>query len=207
MTAITVNAAKHNDIGPLVASVAALFREDGGRHDSLMDLDWPAREGAAYCSALLDDETCLVALARDGGQVIGHLIGKLTGPGSLRTGRIAVLESMRVAPGSRRAGSGSLLVQHFFGWARDRGAREASVTAYAANHAAQRFYERHGFAPRSVTSRAILWPASASPQPTSRGWLPVPLDRGQPQPPGPGRLMPAFPGSPCTAVTNCFHHR
>jgi GNAT superfamily N-acetyltransferase len=158
MSAITVNAAKHNDIGPLVASVAALFCEDGGRHDSLMDLDWPAREGAAYYSALLNDETCLVVLARDGGQVIGHLIGKLTGPGSLLTARTAVLESMRVAPRARRAGVGSLLVQHFFAWARDREAQEASVTAYAANDTAQRFYERHGFAPKSVTSRAILVP-------------------------------------------------
>lgn len=156
MTAITVNAAKHDDIGLLVDSVAALFREDAGRHDSLMDQDWPAREGAAYYSALLNDETCLVVLARDRGQAIGHLIGKLSGPGSLRTGRIAVLESMRVAPASRRAGVGSLLVQHFFAWARDRGVQEASVTAYAANNAAQRFYGRHGFVPRSVTSRAIL---------------------------------------------------
>jgi GNAT superfamily N-acetyltransferase len=40
--------------------------------------------------------------------------------------------------------------------ARERGARQASVTAYAANHAAQRFYERHGFAPASITSRAPL---------------------------------------------------
>ena len=156
MTAITVNAARDDDIGPLVASVAALFREDGGRHDSLMDMDWPAREGAAYYSALLHDQTCLVVLASDGSQPIGHLIGKLTGPGPLRTGRIAVLESMRVAPGSRRAGAGSLLVQHFFSWARDHGAQEASVTAYAANQTAQRFYDQHGFAPRSITSRAIL---------------------------------------------------
>jgi GNAT superfamily N-acetyltransferase len=51
---------------------------------------------------------------------------------------------------------GSLLVQHFLAWARERGARQASVTAYAANQAAQRFYERHGFAPASITSRAPL---------------------------------------------------
>jgi GNAT superfamily N-acetyltransferase len=156
MTAITVNAAKHNDIGPLIASVASLFLEDAGRYGSLIDMDWPAREGAAYYSALLEDETCLVILARDGGQAIGHLIGKLSGPGPLLTGRLAVLESIRVAPGSRRTGAGSVLMRHFFAWARDRGAQEASVTAYAANDTAQRFYERHGFTPRSVTSRAIL---------------------------------------------------
>jgi hypothetical protein len=39
-----------------------------------MDLDWPAREGAAYYSALLNDETCLVVLARDGGEEAVSLV-------------------------------------------------------------------------------------------------------------------------------------
>jgi GNAT superfamily N-acetyltransferase len=63
---------------------------------------------------------------------------------------------MRVAPGARRTGVGSLLVRHFFAWARDSGAQQASVTAYAANEAALRFYAWHGFSPQSVISRAVL---------------------------------------------------
>jgi GNAT superfamily N-acetyltransferase len=62
---------------------------------------------------------------------------------------------MRVTPGARRTGVGSLLVRHFFTWARQGGARQASVTAYAANDAALRFYARHGFSPESVTSRHV----------------------------------------------------
>ena len=111
MTTVTVNAATQDDIGSLIASVAGLFLEDADRHDSLMDVDWPEREGAAYYSALINDEACLVALACDGGHVIGHLVGKLSGPDSLRAGRVAVLESMRVAPASRGAGVGGLLVR------------------------------------------------------------------------------------------------
>jgi GNAT superfamily N-acetyltransferase len=156
MTTVTVTPATHDDIGSLVASVTGLFREDAGRHDSVMDLGWPEREGAGYYSALMKDKDCLVALARDGGHVIGHLIGKLSGPDSLRTGRVAVLESMRVAPDSRGTGVGGLLVRHFFAWARDCGAQQTSVTAYAANDAALRFYARHGFLPTNITSRAVL---------------------------------------------------
>ncbi len=156
MTAIAVNAVTEDDIGPLITSVTGLFLEDSARHDSLVDPCWPARDGTAYYSALLNDQDCLLALARGGGQVVGHLVGRLSGPDSVRLGRVAVLESMRVAPGSRRAGIGSLLVRHFLAWARERGAHQASVTAYAANDAAQRFYERHGFEPISVVSRAIL---------------------------------------------------
>jgi GNAT superfamily N-acetyltransferase len=156
MTTITVRAATRADIEALVASVASLFGEDSGRHDSLTDQGWPAREGAAYYSGMMADRACLLLLAGEGDRIIGHLAGRLAGPSSIQTERAAVLESMRVAPGSRRAGAGSLLVGRFFAWAREGGARQASVTAYAANHAAQRFYERHGFVPQSVTSRAVL---------------------------------------------------
>ena len=156
MTNATVNTATQDDIDALVTSVAGLFAEDGARHDSLMDAGWPAREGASYYTALIGDKMCLVTLAPLDGEVIGHLIGRLSGPDALRTGRIAVLESMRVAPGSRGTGVGSLLVENFLAWARDHDAAQASVTAFAANQTAQRFYERHGFVPKSITSRAIL---------------------------------------------------
>jgi GNAT superfamily N-acetyltransferase len=67
-----------------------------------------------------------------------------------------VLESMRVDPDSRRAGVGSLLVRHFFTWARDCGAQRASVTAYAANDRALSFYARHGFFAQSIISQTAL---------------------------------------------------
>jgi len=156
MASVTVSAATPDDMDALLASVAGLFREDAGQHDSLVNADWPASEGAAYYSRLLTDRDCLLALARDDDRVVGHLVGKLTRPSPIQTGCLAVLESMRVAPDSRRAGAGSLLVRHFFSWARERGAQQASVTAYAANDAALRFYARHGFTPKSVTSRAVL---------------------------------------------------
>jgi GNAT superfamily N-acetyltransferase len=156
MTTRTVNTANQDDMDALIVSVAGLFAEDGARHDSLMDAGWPAREGASYYSALIGDKACLVTLARQDDEVIGHLIGRLSEPGGLRTGRIAVLESMRVAPAARGTGVGSLLVENFLAWARDHDAAQASVTAFAANGSAQRFYERHGFVPQSVTSRAIL---------------------------------------------------
>ena len=155
-TAVVVNTATQADIEALVASVADLFVEDAGQHDSLTDIHWPAREGTAYYSGLVSDHACLLLLARADDQVIGHLVGKITAPGATRTAPIAVLESMRVAPDARRTGVGSLLIMHFLGWARECGARQASVTAYAANDTAQRFYERHGFAPQSITSRAAL---------------------------------------------------
>ena len=38
----------------------------------------------------------------------------------------------------------------FFRWATALGTAEAHVSAYAANHGAHRFYERHGFTSHSI---------------------------------------------------------
>lgn len=155
MSDVTVHAAGPDDLDAAVESVAGLFREDAGTRDPTVDVGWPALEGATYCTGLMGDGSCLLALARDGDRVVGHLVGKLDGPDSYRRQRVAVLESMRVHPDFRGAGVGSLLVAHFLGWARDRGG-QASVSAYAANEAAVRFYSRHGFAPMTTTLRAVL---------------------------------------------------
>lgn len=129
----------------LVASAAALFAEDGGRHDPFMDTGWPAREGHSYYAGLVEDPQCLCLLA-DGGA--GHLIGRLRRPDPLRPDAVtAVLESMRVAPERRREGIGGALVDRFLAWARERGASEMSVQAYAQNAGALAFYRAHGFRP------------------------------------------------------------
>jgi GNAT superfamily N-acetyltransferase len=153
---VTVTAAGSGDLDAFVASVAGLFREDGGVHDPAMNVDWPAAEGLAYYTGLLADEACLLAVARDGDRVVGHLVGKLAEPDEMLLRRFAVLESMRVHPDHRGAGIGGRLVGHFLDWARDRGAEQASVSAFAANAAAQRLYQRHGFAPMTVTLRRPL---------------------------------------------------
>ena len=156
MTSVTVTAAGRDDIDAFVASVTGLFREDAGEHDPTMDVQWPVREGTGYYSGVLSDGACLLAVARDGDRVVGHLVGKLLEPDSIRLQRIAVLESIRVDPACRNAGIGGLLVDHFLDWARQRQAQQASVTAFAANKAAQRFYDRYGFVPMSITMRLAL---------------------------------------------------
>lgn len=153
VTSVTVTPAAHRDMDSFVASVIGLFREDAGEHDPSMDIDWPVRDGRAYYSGLLSEESCLLAVARDGDLVVGHLVGKLLAPDSLRLHRFAVLESMRVDPSLRGRGIGSMLIKYFLHWAGERGAQQASVTAFAANKRAQRLYRRHGFAPSAVTMR------------------------------------------------------
>ncbi|GIJ56133.1 GNAT family N-acetyltransferase [Virgisporangium aurantiacum] len=156
MTGIDIHVVTADDIDDLLVSVAGLFREDAGTHDSTMDITWPARGGAEYYGGLVGTDDCLLTVARAGTATVGHLVGKLQAPGDLRPVAVAVLESIRVDPAARGSGVGSRLVEHFLAWARANGASHASVSAYAANDGAQRFYRRHGFAPMSVTLRRDL---------------------------------------------------
>ena len=140
----------------VVASVAALFSEDGGQRDQHMDIQWPERDGTAYYIAAAKNPKYLCLVAREGAgrrsPAIGHLIGRITGHNELRPEAVqATLESMRVDPAHRQQGVGALLVAHFLQWADTERANEASVTAYAANETAIRFYRRCGFAPFELT--------------------------------------------------------
>ena len=147
---MTVSECRSEDVPALLASAAALFAEDGGRRDPFMDTGWPAREGAAYYAGLIDDPACLCLLAEGGA---GHLVGRIRRPDPLRPGAVtAELESMRVAPERRREGVGGALVEAFLTWARERGANEMTVQAYAQNESALAFYRAHGFRPFLVTS-------------------------------------------------------
>src|SRR5437763_1344892 len=122
---ISISAASPEDIDALVASVAGLFREDAGKHDHSVNVAWPEMDGAGYYADVLAAPACLLALARDGNDVVGHLVGKLVGPDSFRAERMAVLESMRVAPGARRQGVGGQLVAAFLDWAHRHSAQLA----------------------------------------------------------------------------------
>jgi GNAT superfamily N-acetyltransferase len=149
--AIRIEVATHDDIPEIIASADALVATDAGRYDpTATDLGWAARTGLAYATSLVADEDGLALLARDDAAVAGHLVGRLHRPGSVHPIRVAELESIHVYPPYRGQGIGERLVDGFLGWAAGRGAQRASVTAYAANEGAQRFYARHGFAPKSV---------------------------------------------------------
>ena len=138
-------------IPELVASVGALFAEDGGRHDPWMDTDWPARSGAAYYRGLLSAGLCL--LTRADGVTVGHLVGRMSAS-ELRPGaKVGVLESMRVDGSGRRSGVGSALVGEFVEWAERNGATEFRVTAFTENEVAVAFYRSHRFEPFEVTLR------------------------------------------------------
>lgn len=150
----TVSLATAADIDDFLSLESQLFAEDAGRHDPQVDIDWPKREGREDFAQLLDSESSLVLIARhdQGSPAVGMLVGYRAQYGSTRhPGTFAVLRSLFVAPGGRRSGAATALVEHFIEWARAAGCLDVTVDHYAANTGAAAFYEPLGFAPRSVS--------------------------------------------------------
>ena len=146
MPDIEIRRAEAGDLNGVAASSAALFAEDGP-HDRLRNLQWPSEHGAAWIAGLSEDPDALLLAAVTGNTVVGHLAGSYYPASPMMAGARAELVSMYVVPGLRGKGVGSRLVAEFTAWARERGATRMHVTAYTANEAAVRFYQRRGYAP------------------------------------------------------------
>ncbi|MGH3087688.1 MAG: GNAT family N-acetyltransferase [Rubrobacteraceae bacterium] len=151
-----IRVAAVGDAGDISGMSGALFREDAGSRDPSVNLDWPEEEGHEYFSALVSDEDCLCLLAESEEDVIGYLAGRMKPGDSLRPVRLAVLESMYVREDHRSLGVGAKLADEFFRWAESKGAERASVTTYAENERAIRFYGNFGFQPRRVSLEKSL---------------------------------------------------
>jgi hypothetical protein len=86
------------DLAAIVCFSAGLFAEDSGTRDPFGDPTWPAREGAAYYGAALDDDRVRICLAEDT-ESRGYLLGRLRPPNPTRGGAVlADLESMFLVP-------------------------------------------------------------------------------------------------------------
>jgi len=150
MGTVEIRLAADRDEPGVLAALAGLFSEDPGTRDPTVSQDWPRLQGPSAAAAWRADGSRLVLAAADGDTVVGMLTGYLTEPSDYRPVRVAVLHSLYVQPAHRDAGVGTRLVGAFRSWARERRADRMSVTAYAANADAIRFYQRHGFTPREL---------------------------------------------------------
>jgi GNAT superfamily N-acetyltransferase len=153
---VMIRKATMTDVDGLVASGINLFVEDGVRRDHLRNPDWPVDNATAYETGNLADPDMLVLVAAAESAVIGHLTAGFHADSAMWNAPQVDLISLNVMPGWRGQGIGSRLLEEFKGWARQRGAVQARVTAYQSNDGAIRFYRRHGFAPLEVTLAADL---------------------------------------------------
>ena len=151
LAAFEIREAGMEDVGVLLELSSALFREDAGTRDPWMNLEWPGEYGRRHFADLLGSGRGVCLLAEASGVPVAYLAGYVRERSPLRPVAVAELESMYVREDARGRGIGARLAGAFLGWAGMRGAERASVTAYASNERAIRFYERMGFRPRGFT--------------------------------------------------------
>lgn len=148
---VKIRKAEQSDVEAIVAFSYALFQEDAGQRDPSMNLEWAKEHGAAYFSNFIasDKNIGLLALVED--NPIGYLVGRSKEATSLSLIKKADLESMFVEEPYRGQGVGAQLAQRFLKWAKEQGAEQITVTAYAANERAIAFYQGLGFKPKNLT--------------------------------------------------------
>ncbi len=140
MNPVTVRRARRSDVPAIVAMLA----DDplGATRESTDDQE----PYLAAFAALDADPNQYLAVAEDGGELVGTLqltfIPGLSHQGSWR----AQIEAVRVAPTRRGSGLGTYLIGWAIDAARDRGCRMVQLTSNASREDAHRFYARLGFA-------------------------------------------------------------
>jgi GNAT superfamily N-acetyltransferase len=138
-SAIKISPATPSDITALCALLDVLFSQEA----EFM----PDHEAQSRGLALIigDPEVGRILVARQGAEIVGMVSLLYTVSTALGT-RVALLEDMVVAPGSRGGGVGSGLLQDAIGQARLDGCRRITLLTDRVNASAQRFYQSHGFA-------------------------------------------------------------
>ncbi len=106
---------------------------------------WP-REYGAYLRTLISRDDALAVLARDGDEVIGYAVGRITTlPPFFEHRSRGHIHDVYTKEAFRRRGIGRRLVEELLAWFRHRGVTVVELTVVANNEDARTFWERLGF--------------------------------------------------------------
>ena len=153
---LQIKVATPADLDTIVGFSHKLFQEDAGQRDPLTNINWAPEYGHDYFRPMITDEMFLCLLAEVEKNDVGFLIGYLKKPSDVRPIKSAELHSMFVNQAVRSQKIGEALARYFLQWAKDNGSIRASVSAYASNDRAIKFYQSLGFAPKSLSQEINL---------------------------------------------------
>lgn len=139
----TFEPASEADIPALSELLSTLFSQEV----EFKPDDAAQRKGLAAIIANPDLGAILVA--REGASILA-MVNLLFTISTALGERVALLEDMVAAPAARGTGIGSALLNHAIEFASNHGIKRITLLTDHDNHAAQRFYARHGFTASSM---------------------------------------------------------
>ena len=127
-----------------------LFELEFNNFDDTLKTGWPfEKEGQDYFEDMIKNEIVFVAEVEE--KIVGYLAGSICEQISYITETFAELDNMCIDDEYRRFGIGTLLMDEFKKYCKEKNMQNIKVTASAKNRRAIQFYMRNGFEDYNVT--------------------------------------------------------
>ena len=127
-----------------------LFELEFNNFDDTLKIGWPfEKEGKEYFEDMIKNEIVLVAEVEE--KIVGYLAGSICEEVSYIKETFAELDNMCIDDEHRRFGIGTLLIDEFKKYCKEKEVQNIKVTASAKNSNAIQFYMKNGFEDYNIT--------------------------------------------------------
>lgn len=150
MEKVLIRKANLEDLNAIQKLNNNLFELEFNNFDDTLKVGWPfEKEGKEYFENMLNNEIVFVAEVEE--KIVGYLAGSICEEVSYITETFAELDNMCIDDEYRRFGIGTLLMDEFKKYCKEKNMQNIKVTASAKNHRAIQFYMKNGFEDYNIT--------------------------------------------------------
>ncbi len=147
---INIRRANINDLSYIQDLNNSLFELEYNNFDDTLKVGWPfEKEGKKYFEYMINNQIIFIAEAE--GKIAGYLAGTICKEVSYITETFAELDNMYINEEYRRFGIGTLLINEFKEYCKEKNVQNIKVTASAKNNKAINFYMKNGFEDYNIT--------------------------------------------------------
>ena len=150
MRKVIIRKATINDLNSIQELNNSLFDLELNNFDDTLKQGWPfEKEGQDYFEDMIKNEIVFVAEVEE--KIVGYLAGSICEQISYITETFAELDNMCINEEYRRFGIGTLLINEFKKYCKEKNIQNIKVTASAKNSRAIQFYIKNGFEDYNIT--------------------------------------------------------
>ncbi len=150
MEKVIIRKAELEDLTSIQKLNDNLFDIEFNNFDDTLKREWALeKDGQEYFEDMIKNEIVFVAQIED--KIVGYLAGSICEQISYITETFAELDNMCIYDEYRRFGIGTLLMDEFKKYCKEKNIQNIKVTASAKNNRAIQFYMKNGFEDYNVT--------------------------------------------------------